>query len=104
MIKKTLLCTLALYAFSFPTVQAETVSLDYQVQYYNKVISPEGVTRESRYEEKVIRRKNEIWVSRIIPAVFTQETPVEKKNAMQKVSLKKTKRTKNLTMSSWHVT
>ncbi len=57
-------------AFSLAT-QAETVraapDLDLQLQYYSKVLTPEGVTREARYQEKMLRRPGHVWVERILP-------------------------------------
>lgn len=42
-------------------------SLDLNVEYYTKVQTPEGVTREARYNERMIRRPGHVWVERILP-------------------------------------
>ncbi len=41
--------------------------LDLAIQYYSKVMTPEGVLRESRYEEKMLRRPAHVWVARVLP-------------------------------------
>jgi hypothetical protein len=55
-----------------PTVKTATVpegpSLDFTVKYYNRVLSPEGVLRESHYEEKMMRRPGNVWAYRVLPA------------------------------------
>lgn len=56
----SLLCALAHAAAPAP-------DLDLGIQYYNKVLTAEGVTRESRYEEKMLRRPGHVWVLRAIP-------------------------------------
>jgi hypothetical protein len=47
--------------------------LDLTIQYYNKTQSPDGVTREARYEEKMLRRANHVWVARTLPKDLPQE-------------------------------
>jgi hypothetical protein len=42
--------------------------LDLKIAYYSKVITPEGVTREARYEEKMLRRSGHVWTTRVMPA------------------------------------
>jgi hypothetical protein len=44
--------------------------LDLEIVYYSKVITPEGVTRESRYGETMLRRPGHVWVSRVLPATL----------------------------------
>lgn len=46
---------------------APAPDLDLSIQYYSKVLTPEGVTREARYEEKMLRRPGHVWVARIVP-------------------------------------
>lgn len=41
--------------------------LDLTIQYYSKVVTPEGVMREARYEEKMLRRPGHVWVMRVLP-------------------------------------
>jgi hypothetical protein len=41
--------------------------LDLRIQYYSKAITPEGVTREVRYEETMLRRPGHVWVARVLP-------------------------------------
>jgi hypothetical protein len=47
---------------------AAAPDLDVQIRYYSKILTPEGVTRESRYEETMLRRPGHVWVSRTLPA------------------------------------
>lgn len=42
-------------------------SLDFTVKYYNRVLSPEGVLRESHYEENTVRRAGHVWTYRVLP-------------------------------------
>ena len=41
--------------------------LDLSIQYYSRVLTDEGVLRESRYEETMLRRAGHIWISRVLP-------------------------------------
>jgi hypothetical protein len=43
-------------------------SLDLKLAYYSRVQTPEGVTREARYEERMLRRPGHVWVTRALPA------------------------------------
>ncbi len=62
-------------AFAFagmlnPSVHAAAPNapdLDLSIQYYHKVSTTEGVVREARYEEKMLRRLDHVWVERIHP-------------------------------------
>ncbi|MES2259341.1 MAG: hypothetical protein V4724_12510 [Pseudomonadota bacterium] len=60
-----LICAFAL----LHNAQAATTApdLDLRIQYYNKALTPEGVTRESRYEETMLRRPGHVWVARVLP-------------------------------------
>lgn len=50
--------------------------LDLSIIHYNRVRTPEGVLRESRYEEKMIRRPGHVWTERVVPeAAPTHEAP-----------------------------
>lgn len=42
-------------------------ALDLDIGYYSIVRTPEGVTREARYAEKMVRRPGHVWVARILP-------------------------------------
>ena len=41
--------------------------LDLSIVYYTRVKTPEGVLRESRYEEKMVRRPGHVWTERVVP-------------------------------------
>ncbi len=41
--------------------------LDLKVAYYSRIVTPEGVTREARYEESMLRRARHVWTARILP-------------------------------------
>lgn len=47
--------------------------LDLSIKYYSRVLTKEGVLRESRYEEKMMRRPGHVWVSRILPKIAANE-------------------------------
>lgn len=40
--------------------------LDLRISYYSKVITAEGVTREARYQDKMLRRQSHVWLERIV--------------------------------------
>lgn len=48
--------------------RAAAPDLDLGITYYSRVQTPEGVTRESRYEEKMLRRAGHVWSARMLPA------------------------------------
>ncbi|WP_223827299.1 hypothetical protein [Undibacterium oligocarboniphilum] len=54
-----------------PIQSAATASaapdLDLRVHYYNKVLTPEGVTREASYEETLSRRPRHVLIARVLP-------------------------------------
>jgi hypothetical protein len=54
----SLLCALA---------RAAAPDLDLDIRYYSRVLTPEGVTRESRYAETMSRRPGHVWSARVIP-------------------------------------
>lgn len=47
--------------------QAAAPDLDLNISYYSRVLTPEGVTRESRYEETMLRRPGHVWTERVLP-------------------------------------
>src|SRR5450830_504297 len=70
------------FAASAQAAPAAPVDLDLGISYYNRVLTPEGVTRESRYEEKMLRRPGHVWVERVLPAAHDEH------GSNQKVALK----------------
>lgn len=52
-------------AAAITAVQAP--DLDLSIIHYTRVQTPEGVLRESRYEEKMIRRAGHVWTERVVP-------------------------------------
>ena len=63
--------------------------LDLAIRYYSKVRTAEGVTREARYEEKMLRRTGQVWVARVVPkAVDAQALHAAPEIAKKNVSLK----------------
>ena len=59
---------LALAACCLTGAAGAAPSLDLAIAYYSKVRTPEGVTREARYEERMLRRPGHVWVARSLPA------------------------------------
>jgi hypothetical protein len=49
----------------------QPADLDLSIRYYSRVLTPEGVLRESRYEEKMLRRQNHVWTVRLLPKQVT---------------------------------
>lgn len=62
---------LAVSVFATAQTAADTPApaqdLDLSIQYYSRVLTPEGVLRESRYAEKMLRRPGHVWVARVLP-------------------------------------
>ncbi|KQQ47153.1 hypothetical protein ASF61_00380 [Duganella sp. Leaf126] len=53
---------------SAPPGVAAAPDLDVTISYYSKTLTPDGVTRESRYEETMLRRPGHVWTARVLPA------------------------------------
>ncbi|QBE65445.1 hypothetical protein [Pseudoduganella lutea] len=41
--------------------------VDLRISRYSKVVTAEGVTREARYEETMLRRAGHVWTARVLP-------------------------------------
>lgn len=63
--KKFILVILLAASQAQAAVQAP--ALDLRIHYYSKAVTPEGVTREVRYEETMLRRPGHVWVARVLP-------------------------------------
>ncbi len=48
-------------------------ALDFSVKYYDRAMTAEGVLRESRHEETMLRRPGHVWVARVLPKFVTEE-------------------------------
>jgi len=46
---------------------AQGPDLDLSIHYYSRVFTLEGVLRESRYQEKMMRRPDHVWTARVLP-------------------------------------
>jgi len=55
-----------------PAVATTAPDLDLAITYYSKTLTPDGVTRESRYQETMLRRPGHVWSARVLPANATQ--------------------------------
>jgi hypothetical protein len=67
-------CCVAANAVAANAVAATAVAadsdgpaLDLEIDYYTRVLTPEGVTREARYKETMLRRTGHVWVARVLP-------------------------------------
>ncbi len=67
-----------------PTKQAAAPDLDLTIEYYSKVLTPEGVTREARYQETMLRRPGHVWVARVLPRNAADQHDHEAKQAQHK--------------------
>lgn len=54
-------------ALALPGAAHAQADLDLQISRYSKVVTAEGVTREARYEERMLRRANHVWTERVLP-------------------------------------
>jgi len=66
---------LALAACCLAAQAGAAPSLDLAIAYYSRVVTPEGVTREARYEERMLRRPAHVWVMRSLPALAALAAP-----------------------------
>lgn len=55
------------FAEKAPIKQAEAPALDLTIAYYERVLNADGVLRESRYDETMLRRPGHVWVARVLP-------------------------------------
>jgi hypothetical protein len=46
---------------------AQGPDLDLAIHYYSRVVTPEGVLRDSRYQERMMRRADHVWKVRVLP-------------------------------------
>lgn len=42
--------------------------LDLAIQHYSRVLTSDGVLRETRYDETMLRRAGHVWLARVLPA------------------------------------
>ena len=61
-------CAAGTQSIAIAATPAAAPDLDLTVAYYSKTVTPDGVTRESRYEEKMQRRPGHVWSARVLPA------------------------------------
>lgn len=54
-------------SLSFAQAPTAAPDLDLQISYYSKVMTAEGVSREARYQDKMLRRAGHVWSERIVP-------------------------------------
>jgi hypothetical protein len=52
-------------AHAAPALQGP--DLDLSIQHYSRVMTAEGVLRETRYEETMVRRPGHVWLARVLP-------------------------------------
>lgn len=74
------LCIIPVAGFAQNLPQATLLSpgpdLDMTVKYFNREKTPDGVLHESRYAEKMIRRKGHVWSQRILSGNTKSESGV----------------------------
>ncbi|WP_229633742.1 hypothetical protein [Duganella qianjiadongensis] len=64
---RTLALILLLAAGYSQAASVAAPPLDLTIQYYSKAVTAEGVTREVRYQETMLRRPGHVWVARVLP-------------------------------------
>ena len=55
------------------------------------MLTSEGVTREARYEEKMLRRPGHVWVVRVLPKAANEQHDAERSDDLRKKVALKTK-------------
>lgn len=66
-------CSSLAYAQPKPAPLPQGPALDLSIEYYDKAITSEGVQRESRYKETMLRRPGHVWGLRVIPKTSATE-------------------------------
>ena len=61
-------CAAILAASAASAAGAGAPDLDLTILHYSRTMTAEGVLRESRYEEKMLRRPGHVWRQRVLPA------------------------------------
>lgn len=61
------LCMLPATSVAQNANKAADPELDLSIKYFNRELTPEGVLRESSYEEKMLRRNGHVWSYRVLP-------------------------------------
>lgn len=64
-----MMCTQAARAESAPAGANQDPALKLNIKYYDKILTAEGMLRESRYEEVMVRRPGHVWSARVLPAM-----------------------------------
>jgi hypothetical protein len=59
---------LGLAALAIASAAHADTDVDLRIVRYSKVVTAEGVTREARYEETMLRRAGNVWLARVLPA------------------------------------
>lgn len=54
--------------------------LDLTIKYFNRELTPDGVLRESSYEEKILRRSGHVWSYRVLPGTTTASNITRQKH------------------------
>jgi hypothetical protein len=52
--------------------------LDLSITHYTRIQTPEGVLRESRYEEKMVRRPGHVWTERVVPETASTQQAIHR--------------------------
>lgn len=60
-------CCATVPAMAASPAATDGPALDLDIEYYTRVMTPEGVTREARYTETMVRRPGHVWVARVLP-------------------------------------
>lgn len=67
--RATLVCAALLPACaSHAAAVPQGPDLDLSIQHYSRVMTAEGVLRETHYEETMLRRPGHVWLARVLPA------------------------------------
>lgn len=61
------LCTWVNMADAAQQMPVNAPSLDLSIRYYDRVMSSEGVLRETLFEETMLRRDGHVWTARVLP-------------------------------------
>ena len=72
------------------TATATAADLDARIAYYSKVVTAEGVTRESRFEETMLRRANHVWTARVRAAATPAHDDAHDKPRISKAVVRET--------------
>jgi hypothetical protein len=81
---------LTIAASCLTSAATAAADLDARIAYYSRVVTAEGVTRESRFEETMLRRANHVWTARVLASGAAHDDHAHDKPRISKAVVRET--------------